>query len=72
VGLTWQEDGSLNDFAGDHWEGMKKSRAVGNCGQPAGGDEALLMIHKDSKTLGLEEIHASRPPPSLQVLECLW
>ena len=43
TGLYFQDQGALDDYGGNHWEGTRKSAAIGTCPQWAAGPEAQLV-----------------------------
>ena len=54
IGVYWQE-GRFLDYSGDHWEGTKKSSAVGTCPQWSGGVEEQLT--KDLEEFGRARVY---------------
>lgn len=55
TGLYFQENSALNDYGGEHWEGTRKSTAVGTCPQWAGGIEEQLT--KDLEEFGRARVY---------------
>jgi outer membrane protein OmpA-like peptidoglycan-associated protein len=54
IGLYWTEGSSLNDYGGEHWDGMRKSSEIGNCQGATGVQDRLT---KDLEEFGRARVY---------------